>query len=289
MPKAQKRPAWPPTTPKIVEPYSVTEERITQALFWIGHEAAGGNKVSIAAAARRFCVSAGRLRARSQGVQSKMQRPGANKKLSPDQEMAVCEYIDRLDIIGFSAREFMITDCANNILARAHTPVEGFSPPTVGIHWTPRFLERTAKYGFVKQQPQELARKDASMNPDAIEQWFEELRALFAKYGIQVEDTWNVDETGVRVGIGGTEYVVTANTDVQHTVGNRTNRKSITIVEAISGGGRTIPPMVILPGTDLQERWFTTTDIPDDTLLATTMNQQVSAAAGVRVGADRAC
>jgi len=40
------------------------------------------------------------------------------------------------------------------------------------------------------------------------------------------------------------------------------------ICEAISGDGTVLPPMVILSGVLNQRRWYTSTNIPDDTLIA---------------------
>ena len=39
-------------------------------------------------------------------------------------------------------------------------------------------------------------------------------------------------------------------------------------MEAISAGGKTIPPMVILKGKHLQERWFNCTSIDNDMIVA---------------------
>ena len=76
------------------------------------------DKPNIAAMAREFRVPDSRLRARWNGVQPKTQRPAANKRLSDEEELAVCLYLKRLDNIGTSARLPMLTGCANAILRR---------------------------------------------------------------------------------------------------------------------------------------------------------------------------
>jgi len=44
-----------------------------------------------------------------------------NRRLSEEEELAVCQYLDRLDMIGTSARLHMITGCANAILLRVYS------------------------------------------------------------------------------------------------------------------------------------------------------------------------
>ena len=103
----------------LVEPYEVTESRIQQVIDILSDH--GEDNPNIAAAARGFRVLVRRLRARWAGQQSKQGRPGTNKRLSADEELAVCLHLDRLGGIGTAARKQMITGCANDILCRRPT------------------------------------------------------------------------------------------------------------------------------------------------------------------------
>ena len=70
--------------------------------------------------------------------QTKQERPAANRKLREDQELAVCQYLNRLDKIGLSARLPMVTNYANAILRRSHTTGGDTSlspPPQVDKQW----------------------------------------------------------------------------------------------------------------------------------------------------------
>ena len=98
----------------IVEPYQVTESRIKQVIDILSDR--GDDNLNLAAAAREFRVPVKRLRARWARQQSKQERPSTNKRLSEDEELAVCLYLDRLEAIGTAARKQMITACANDIL-----------------------------------------------------------------------------------------------------------------------------------------------------------------------------
>jgi len=117
--------------------------------------------------ARNYKIPVSRLRARLQGSQSRQQRPGANHKLTDDQELAVCQYLDWLDTIGTSACLQMVTGCANAVLQYAHC---GQGPAPVGSdHWAPRFkfLNRHSEYFIRKQGSLDVNRKNAHQ-PESI-------------------------------------------------------------------------------------------------------------------------
>ena len=101
------RPMISTPTTQITESYAVVESRITQAIDILRQRS------NIAAAACEFFVPEWRLRARWNDQQSRFERPAASRKFSDAQELAVCQYLDRLDEIGMSARHFMVTKCAN--------------------------------------------------------------------------------------------------------------------------------------------------------------------------------
>ena len=80
------------------------------------------DKPKIAVVARNHGVPYQRLRARWKGRPSKLNHPGANKRLSIEQEAALCQYLDRLDEMGTPAKMPMIESCANSILRRSAPP-----------------------------------------------------------------------------------------------------------------------------------------------------------------------
>ena len=57
-----------------------------------------------------------------------------------------------------------------------------------------------------------------------------------------------MDETGFRVGIPGGERVLVPRAVKQLYTLSPKNRISITIIEAVSAGGQTIPPVLVFPG-----------------------------------------
>jgi len=78
------------------EDYSIIEAQIEEANSEIKNE----KKLNIAALAHKYALSEQRLCARLKGRISKQQREAPNRKLTRDQELGLCEYLDGLDELG---------------------------------------------------------------------------------------------------------------------------------------------------------------------------------------------
>jgi hypothetical protein len=116
----------------------------------------------------------------------------------------------------------------------------------------------------MKQKPIELKRKLAH-NPAVIQNWFERFQALRTQYGVLDEDIWNFDETGFRIGIGKSQWIVTTSTSKRAYLACDNSRELITSVEAVSARGVVIELMLILPGKAHLERFYQ--DLGDDVLV----------------------
>jgi hypothetical protein len=101
----------------------------------------------IATLARDFEVPSSTLRDRLNGCHYKKGRSGINTKLTKEEEIAICCYIDRLDKINLAVRPEFIADAARSIiLARSSTKQQSVEP-TIGKFWVTRFLKR---HGYSK-------------------------------------------------------------------------------------------------------------------------------------------
>ena len=246
------------------EVYSKTEARIVLAC----QELQASENPNVAATAREFEVPESRLRGRWKGRQAKIERPPTNRKLSSEEEVAVCRYLKRLDEIGTSARPQMVTDCANSVLRRNHTSDNSNLPsPIVSSAWTHRFLERHSEFYIRKEKTLEQERKKAH-DPDTILDWFRRFRRLCEEKGILLKDIYNFDETGFRVGVGRDQWIITLDPARQSYSPSTTSRELVTSCEVISGDGHVLPPMVILPGIMHMEDWTSNTGLEDDVLMA---------------------
>jgi hypothetical protein len=70
-----------------------------------------------------------------------------------------------------------------------------------------------------------------------------------AKYGILNEDTYNFNETGFQIGVGGSVKVVTAAEIRLNPIGRQPGDcKWITLIAAVGAGGWLVPPFFIFKG-----------------------------------------
>lgn len=159
----------------MAETYAEVEARIQRAINVIR----SGIGANVAVAAREYDVSEYRLRGRWKNRPSKMDRPASNRKLSDAEELAICQYLDRLDQIGTSVRYSMIENCANFLLKCNHQDLTT-SPPTVSAKWPQRFLERHPEYQKKKQKTLDMHRKNAH-DPEALEHGWRSLGRSMSK------------------------------------------------------------------------------------------------------------
>lgn len=129
-----------PPKPKPVLEYHLIEQKITSAIT----DYKAGKYTSLAEAGRAHGITerAGyfRLRARAAGRASKSDRiKNGSQRLSPEQEIILCQYVDSLDDIRALHRK--IGEKAYSILCEDLTAADRLPPP-LGKQWPVRFLER---------------------------------------------------------------------------------------------------------------------------------------------------
>ena len=98
---------------------------------------------------------------------------------------------------------------------------------------------------------------------------FEEYRVARLERGIVDEDTWNMDETGFRIGCGRDHWVMTLHKIEEIHLHDPDNRTYITSAECVSAMGVVIPSMLIFPGILILQRWCQENDLHGGTLLST--------------------
>ncbi|KAF2184064.1 hypothetical protein K469DRAFT_783692 [Zopfia rhizophila CBS 207.26] len=80
-------------------------------------------------------------------------------------------------------------------------------------------------------------------------------------------DVWNFDETGFRIGVGGSQYVVIMQLIKSAESPSETNHDFTMLVETINAAGETIPPFCILKGKSILFQHVAETDLDPNTLL----------------------
>lgn len=243
------------------EAYEASEIRVEEAIeaFY------NGDFTSIAAAAKAHNIKPRRLQKRLKGQASKSTRNASNKALSNEQEQAICDYIEHLDSVNMSPTIKLLQGAADYLLAEAHN--DSSSPPTVSDHWATRFLERNPKYLKRKQKPLAAVRK-GSHNTEELSAYFTAYREAKEALGVADQDTWNMDETGFRVGVGKAHWVITSDPNRALLLTDPDIRDYITSIESINGVGKDIPPMIIIQGVNILEKWAVN-NLDEDVLIAT--------------------
>jgi hypothetical protein len=104
------------------------------------------------------------------------------------------------------------------------------------------------------------------MNVEQIQAFFNKYQAAVDKYKIQKADIWNMDETGLHVGVGRGQWVVVPAGQEQgrftNLIGSHGDTEHVSVVESISADGVVIAPLIIIKGAMIQARWFA--DIRDN-------------------------
>jgi hypothetical protein len=123
--------------------------------------------------------------------------------------------------------------------------------PTVGEHWPNRWLKRHPEFAVRREKSIELERQCA-MNVEQIRQFFDKYKVVMDEYKIESADTWNMDETGLRVGVGCKQWVIISVGQDQsrftNLIESHRNTEYISVIEFISAGGVIIAPLIIIKG-----------------------------------------
>ena len=80
----------------------------------------------------------------------------------------------------------------------------------IGVNWVTRFINRheDIRSRYTKRYDYQRALCE---DPKKIGEWFQLVKNMVAKYGIQPEDVYNFDETGFAMGIIATSKVLLSN------------------------------------------------------------------------------
>jgi len=108
-------------------------------------------------------------------------------------------------------------------------------PDRVGNNWVHRFLKRHpeihTKLG-VKIDAQRLR----NTTPEALEAWFEKFEVK-TEHQVEDADTWNMNETGIALGVCVNQEVVGSSSTTKSYKKYTENREWVSTVEAVSAVG----------------------------------------------------
>jgi hypothetical protein len=181
----------------------------------------------------------------------KKKRGGQNKILRPDQHQALIKYAaDQATGGGKGATKQMMYNCAMWFRVEEKKSIPSW-------RWFQLWLRDTPELHTIKTKP--IASHRVDMHTEkSLRDWFEkEYKPALEFTGIRTgKRIHNMDEKGARVAVPAGEEVVVPIGIKEMYVGVPENRLSLTVVESISADGKSIPPLIIVPGILIMETWF---------------------------------
>lgn len=204
---------------------------------------------SIRAAARAYNVSFATLARRVKGGNTRQQARQTQQTLSPTQESLLIQWIISIEAAGTPPTFAQVREFAGCI------SVASGGPSKIGNHWISRFLKRHPSIRSKVGKPIDYLRIEAA-TPESLIPFFERFLALMEQYQIKPGNLWNMDETGVAIGICSNQTVLGTSETKQSYKKSPQNRDWSTVIEACSAAGLDIPPVVIFKGQELQSSWF---------------------------------
>jgi hypothetical protein len=221
------------------------EDRLVLALQALKSDAS----LSQRRAADIYNVHESTLRNRRARTASRRDIQPNRSRLQKHKQETVIQYIRKLDARGFAPTINYVQHMANQLLAAR-------SSSKVGVNWAANFIRRNPE---VKSQitRQRDHQRVLCSDPAIISPWFDLVRNVKAKYSILDEDTYNFDETGFQMGVGGSVKVVTASERRLKPIGVQPgNREWVTLIAAINAAGWVIPPFLIFKAKNHDQAWY---------------------------------
>ena len=134
---------------------------------------------------------------------------------------------------------------ANRILR-----MDGDTNP-IGRNWIPSFLQRNPRVASIVGRKIEAARAD-SATPAQVRAFLELFDRTRRILNIQMEDIYNVDETGIALGVCTNSRVLASSKKKKAYIKSPENREWVSIIESISATGRKLRCVVIFKGKSFQ-------------------------------------
>jgi hypothetical protein len=222
-------------------------------------------KLSRRAAAKIYNIPETTLRDRMTGRTPRRELRVNCLKLTELEEEVLVRYILDLDTRGFAPRLAGVEDMANYIL-------ESRGGKHVGKLWAHRFVQRRPELKTRFNRAYDFQRALCE-DPELIEAWFRLGENMRAKYGIQDCDFYNFDETGFMMGVICPGMIVTrADRRGRGKAVQPGNREWATAIVCVNGEGKSIPPFLVVQGTNHLSSWYTEGGLPHDWVIKPTSN-----------------
>ncbi|KAG8740891.1 hypothetical protein FRC10_003779 [Ceratobasidium sp. 414] len=171
--------------------------------------------------------------------------------LNQIEEDCVVEFLVHTAARGFPLTHRHLKEIVDSIIQKCIPDFKG-----VRKRYTGRLLARnTHRISTYWGNPLDRCCAQA-VNPTTVHAWFQLIEDLVTKHSIAWFNIWGADETGVVLGVGGTERVLGgAGQKGQHRSCSG-SRENVTVMVTIGACGRSIPPFVVFKGQAFAVKWL---------------------------------
>ncbi|RAL60126.1 hypothetical protein DID88_000751 [Monilinia fructigena] len=219
---------------------------------------------SIRKAAEYFEVPKSTLIARVAGRKSRTQSHEMAQILSNAEENTLVRWVSRLTITGFPATPMLVKEMADEIRLRRVQVASSRIPTSteilpIGHEWIYRFQKRHPELKTCYSRQLESNRaKEAT--PENIRAWFDAFRTRLIERKYELDDMYNMDETGFGVGTTQSTRIIVDSTQKSNWKVTAGKQEWITAFECVNAAGKALSPMVIFKAQNTNSAW-----IPKDT------------------------
>ena len=188
------------------------------------------------------------LRRRIKGIPTRAEVNESRQKLSKRQESLLAKWIIVQGKLGYAPPHTRFRTFAQRMLANSG------SDEVLGKKWVTRFLERHPDIRTIKGIAMDYQRLNGA-TPTSARALHDRLDLPEVRKILPV-NRWNMDEVGFMEGMGGNDLVLGPAKRRSIYLKDAHKRTWITSIMAVSADGRTIPPLMIFAGRDVQHQWF---------------------------------
>jgi len=218
------------------------------------------SKVSLNRIAKEYNVPRQTLKDRLDG---KLPRNKAHEELmhlTNDEEKELAKWITTLTQRGYAPRYRTIRELAEIIRNRRvigvnDEDIQLVQYNTIGKDWVARFMSRHFQLESERRKGIEAARiKDVS--PERLQRWFDDLLKIITEFNIELENIYNMDESGFAIGdVEASQRIIDA-TIRQRFQAKPGRQEWVTAIECICADGTFLPPLIIFKGENLSRQWI---------------------------------
>jgi hypothetical protein len=185
---------------------------------------------SLRKAAKALGVPRSTLQDRINGRQSHATAHSYQQRLTPEQEAFLVEWILDEDSRAQPPSHLRVREMATRILR-----MNGDTQP-LGQLWVPHFITRNPRVASIVGRTIESARTTAA-NFETIRAFLELFERTRRELGIQYEDIWNMDETGIALGVCTNHQVLASSSKKKAYIKSLEDREWVSLIECVSATG----------------------------------------------------